>query len=121
VVELFITLLGRYARIFIEWYVRNTLLLSSIVVCYGLALVVAKRNLAIVEKRLKELLGASGAKEIAEHLGQKTLTAAELTSLRKGLILPIVTSPSHVFFRTVKNESLEKIFAARSRSENPGE
>lgn len=112
--ELFLTALGKYARMFIDWYVRNTLVLSSVVVCYGLILAMAANNLARVEGRLKTMLGAENAREISDRLAHRPLTEDELASLRKGLLLPIVTSPNHVFFRTIQNASLLKIFTARA-------
>lgn len=113
-VELFLTALGKYARMFIDWYVRNTLVLSSVVICYGLVLAMAANNLARVEGRLKTMLGAENAREISERLAHRPLTEDELASLRKGLLLPIVTSPNHVLFYTIKNTSLSKIFSARA-------
>lgn len=100
---------------FIDWYVRNTMLLSSIVVCYGLVLVLAKNNLLKVERRLRNMLGASDARTIAERLTKTPLDDSQLAALRSGLVPPIVTSANHVFFRLVSNKSLLKIFTARSR------
>ena len=114
-VELFLAFLGRYARMFIDWYVRNTFLLSSIVVVYGLVLVLAKNNLAKVQKKLEDMLGVRGARSIMERLSEKPLEKDELSVLRAGIFPRIITSPNHVFFRRVTNKSLKKIFAARSR------
>ncbi len=110
-VELFLSFLGRYARMFIDWYVENTLVLSSLVVVYGLGVVLARNNLRKIEERLERMLGTRGVRQTAERLREKPLDESQVEALRAGLLLPIVSSPGGLFFRFVSAKSLPAIFA----------
>ena len=113
-VELFLAFLGRYARIFIDWYVRNTLVLSSLVVIYGLLVVIAKNNLTKVEEKLLNILNTVNPAEISEKLGQTPLNSNDIQELKKGLCLPLITSPGRLFFSRITNRSLVRVFSSRA-------
>jgi hypothetical protein len=114
-VDFFLALLGRYAQIFIAWYMRHDFLLSSIIVVYGLVLLIAKRNTTVVEERLKLVLGADTMLAVWEHIEKSPLSDAQLASLRAGLFLPIVPSRNHFIFFPITNKSLLKLLRPRSK------
>ena len=117
-VNFFLSLLGRYAQMFFAWYMRNDLLLSSIIVVYGLVLVMAKRNSTVVEARLKLALGADTMLGVWEHLEKQALSDAQLSSLRAGLLLPIVPSRNHFIVFPITNKSLHRLLKPRSKKAN---
>jgi hypothetical protein len=117
-------LLGPLGRQVLAWYVANSAWVNTIVVLYGVLLVVAQRNLHRIEQRALQTVqaGLKGTAKDAQHVaGFSWQDIIEQSSF-----FPFVARGNSLLIHRSKSETLEKLMPLaglleRARKESPAE
>lgn len=104
--EWFISFLGKYARVVIDFYRDNQTWLNLLVLVYGIMLAWAHRNTLRVIALLKEIHGVSGLEELQAKLESSGIDEAAMKKLKGELFLPLMSSRYHLFFNSLSGKGI---------------
>ncbi len=107
--QMFISFLGEYAGIVINFYRDNQSWLNLIVLAYGILLALAHRNVIRLELQLKDEYKQNDMYQIRLLIESDGIEISGLERLKKNLRIPILASPYHFFFYRVSAKSILRI------------
>jgi hypothetical protein len=102
--------LGPYGRVLLDFWLDHAIIISSIVLVYGVIVVRAQHNLQLLAQKTYELLGKEDFLAQAEL--EKILKVQELTfwdTLRSSSRFPFITLPFSLIIYRISQANMNKL------------
>lgn len=105
-------MLGQYGRILLDFFLNNRLIISLIIILYGVILLVAHQNLKAMAQKALDLKGSS----LFDHADPALVLAEEgdgfWEELKKAFTFPILSMPSSFLIYRTTRANQQKLLAS---------
>ncbi len=104
--EWFISFLGKYAKIIIDFYRENQEWLNIVILGYGILLAWAHRNTVKAISILQDITGKQDLESLLETLKESGINKEMLAKIKSSLVFPFISSRYHLYFNTISEKEI---------------